>query len=73
MAISPIERKVALLREGVTITSLARRLGVTVTQVSQVVLGKRRSARIEAAVAAAIHVAPEDAFPPVASARQVAS
>lgn len=73
MALSPVERKVALLREGVTVSALAEQIGVTVSHVSQVVLGKRRSPRVEAAVAAAIHQAPEDVFGAPADARQLAS
>lgn len=63
-----IERKIALLRAGVTMTEIARDLGITVQHVSHVIAGKARSPRVEQAVAAAIGKPASQVFPPANSA-----
>lgn len=54
MPMTPIERKVELLRAQVKMTDIARQLGVTIGHVSQVIAGNRRSPSVESAVADAI-------------------
>jgi transcriptional regulator with XRE-family HTH domain len=51
---SPVDIKVALMRRGVTQSKIARKLGVSVTAVHQVVHGQMRSGRIEALIKAVI-------------------
>lgn len=64
MPMTPTKRKAALLERGVTLTSIAQELGLTLTQVSQVVAGRRRSRRVEEAVAAALKRPIGGVFPP---------
>lgn len=66
MALSPIDRKVELLRKGVSMSDIARQLDppVSAHHVSRVVAGERRSPRIEAAVANAIDLPLESVFDP---------
>lgn len=59
-----LERKIALLKKGITMQSIADRLDVTISQVSAVTLGKTRSPRVEAAIAAAIGKSVATTFPP---------
>ena len=54
MPMKPVEIKVELLRKGVTLQAIADDLKVSQPHVSQVVWGKRRSPRVEQAVADAI-------------------
>lgn len=54
MPMTPKERKIELMKADKTMAEIARQLGVTISHVSQVVLGKRRSPTVEAAVAEAI-------------------
>lgn len=54
MPMTPKERKIELIKADKTMADIARQLGVTVSHVSQVVLGKRHSPSVEAAVAEAI-------------------
>lgn len=63
MAMTPIDRKVELLRKGKSMSDIARALEVTPGHVSQVVAGERRSPRVEAAVAAAIGRPVQAVFP----------
>lgn len=66
MSLSPLDRKIALMRAGVTMSAIARTVEppVTANHVCQVVAGKRRSPRIEAAVAHAIKKQPDEVFAP---------
>ena len=64
MPMPPLERKVALLRAGVTQTAIAREAGVTVSHVSEVMYGRRRSPRIEQAIAGALKLPVESVFEP---------
>lgn len=64
MPIEPIDRKIELIRAGVSMAEIGRTLGVTKEHVSMVVGGKRRSPRVETAVADAIGKPVEDVFPP---------
>jgi transcriptional regulator with XRE-family HTH domain len=54
MPLSPIDRKVGLLRRGVTMSEIARELEVSPHHVSRVVSGERRSPAVEQAVAKAL-------------------
>lgn len=64
VAMTPKERKIELMRAGVTMISIARRLGITVAHVSMVVGGKRRSPRVENEIAAALRRPVGDVFEP---------
>lgn len=68
MPLSPLDRKIALLRAGVTMSEIARQLDppVSANHVSKVIAGERRSPRIERAIAEAIDL-PEDAVFPARS------
>ncbi len=66
--LTPLERKIALLRADVSMADVARDLGVTRAHVSLVVAGDRRRQRVEAAVAAALGLAVDDVFPPTEAA-----
>lgn len=63
---TPLDRKIALMRAGVTAADIASELGVTRQFVSEVVRGTRRSDgdRVEAAIAAAIGKPVADVFAP---------
>lgn len=63
MSLSPLERKVALMRKGVFMSEIGRSLGITGAQVSYVVAGKRRSPRVEAAVAEVLGRPVAEVFP----------
>ncbi len=63
MPLSAKERKARLMLAGVTQTEIADRLGVTVMHVSHVIAGRRRSPRVEQAVADAIGSPPNRVFP----------
>lgn len=63
MPMSPLDRKVALLRREKTVTEIANELGVTISHVSQVINGKRRSPRVEHAVAELIGKPVTQVFP----------
>lgn len=54
MPLSPLDRKIALMRAGITMSDIARGLGVTPGHVAQVVNNDRRSGNVESAVADAI-------------------
>ena len=60
---TPLEIKIALMKRGVTMRSIAQGLGVSVNAVSQVVRGGFVSERIMRAVAAAIELKPRQVFP----------
>lgn len=62
MPLSPIDRKVGLLRQGVTMSEIGRGLGVTPNHVSKVVAGERRSPAVEQAVAQALGLPAEEVF-----------
>lgn len=51
MPMTPMDRKVELMRREKKLTDIAKQLEVSVNHVSQVVAGKRRSPRVEEAVA----------------------
>ena len=57
-----IERKVALLRKGISMSDIARQLDVTPQHVSMVVNGERRSPRVEDAIAAALDIPLHELF-----------
>jgi predicted transcriptional regulator len=57
-----LERKVALMRAGVTMKEVAEELGVSPPHVSQVVAGKRRSPRVEQAIASKVGKKREQLF-----------
>lgn len=54
MAMTRIDRKAALIQARVRMTDLAKQLGVHVSHVSHVVNDRRRSPRVEQAIADAI-------------------
>lgn len=60
---SPLDRKIALLKRDTTLTAIASDLDVTVSHVSQVLAGKRRSPRVEQAVAELIGKPVSQVFP----------
>jgi transcriptional regulator with XRE-family HTH domain len=65
MAFSKTDIKISLLRAGVTQADIARRLNLSVSHVSCVIGGRRRSARIERAVAQAIGHPVDEVFAPL--------
>lgn len=65
MPMTAKDRKIALLRRDVTMSAIARRLGVTTGHVSQVVAGRRRSPTVERAVAEAVGLPVGRVFPPL--------
>lgn len=66
MPLTPVDRKIALIRKGVRMSEIAKRLDppVSVNHVSKVVAGDRRSPRIEEAIADAIGLPLRRVFPP---------
>ena len=64
MPMSPIDRKIAMMRKRITQAEIGRRTGFSQTYVHEVVKGTRRSAVIEAAIVRAIGLKPADVFPP---------
>ncbi len=64
MPLTPLDRKIALLRAGVSMAEIGRQLGVTKNHVAMVVAGKRRSPRVEAKVAESIGKPTGRVFPP---------
>lgn len=63
MALSPRERKAALALKGIKQADIARDVGVAPTHVSDVVYGRRRSTRVEAAIAEALGRPAVEVFP----------
>jgi Ner family transcriptional regulator len=61
------QRKAALVLREITLADIARDLGVTYQHVWQVVVGRRRSARVEEAIAERIGKPPEKVFGPRAA------
>ena len=59
----PNEIKAALVLRGITVTSIARSLGVVRPNVSQTIGGIRRTARIRQAIADAIELPVRQVFP----------
>jgi len=68
----PMQLRLELRRAGVRTIDIASRAGVRPCLVSNVIAGRARSARTEAAIAAAIGKAPAEVFRPPAY-RQVRS
>ena len=64
MPTDPRQRKAALVLAGIRQSDIARRVGVAQTHVSDVIHGRRRSRRVEAAIADALGRRVEDVFPP---------
>ncbi len=56
------QRKIALIEADMSMSDLARELGVTPSHVSQVVRGERRSPRIEARIAEVIGSPVDEVF-----------
>ena len=63
MPTDPRRRKAALVLAGVRQADIARRLSVAPTHVSDVIHGRRRSLRVEAAIAEALGRRVEEIFP----------
>lgn len=63
MSLSARHRKAALILQGVRQADIARKLGVAQTHVADVLHGRRRSARVECAIAEAIGRPAEEVFP----------
>jgi lambda repressor-like predicted transcriptional regulator len=65
MPLSPLDRKIELLRKGVTMSGIARELDppVSPNHVHKVVAGERRSPRIEQAIADVIGLPVAEVFP----------
>jgi transcriptional regulator with XRE-family HTH domain len=68
MPLSPLERKSKLILGQILQRDIAEKLGLSEIQVSAVVRGERRSARVEQAVADAIGMPVEEVFPPTSAA-----
>lgn len=64
MPFSPSDRKAELVRRGVRQATIGRRVGHSRAYVNQVISGRRRSKRIEAAVAEALGLPVAEVFPP---------
>lgn len=62
MALSPMDRKIALMRRETTMSDIARRLGVSAQHVSRVVAGERHSPTVEAAIAEELGLPVEAVF-----------
>lgn len=62
MPMTPKERKIELLKADATVSGIARQLGLSISHVSQVIAGKRRSPNVEAAVAEMIDKPVADVF-----------
>lgn len=60
---TPFEIKVALMKQGISMRSISRKLGVSANSVSLVVNGRMVSGRIMAEIAEAIGVDPLRVFP----------
>jgi len=60
----PLERKVALMRARITQAEIARRAGVSLGHVHEVLHDRRRSPRTEQQIAAALDLKHEDVFGP---------
>jgi transcriptional regulator with XRE-family HTH domain len=60
---SPVEIKILLLRAGITQTSIAKKLGVTLGFVNQIVNGQRHTKRVRMAIARAVGKRIEDLWP----------
>lgn len=58
-----LEIKTELLKKGITLSSIAKQVGVSVVAVSQVIHNRSVSRRIMIAVATAIDQDPKDVFP----------
>lgn len=67
MPMKPADRKAELVRRGKSISSVARELDVAASHVNQVVNDKRRSPRVEQAIAAAIEMPVDEVFEPAPS------
>jgi transcriptional regulator with XRE-family HTH domain len=63
---TPKEIKIALIERDVTMQSIADRMEVDGSHVSQIISGKRRSVRVEKAIANAIGRPVAEVFAPVA-------
>ena len=62
-----LERKIELMKKGVTISSIARDLKLSFGHVQKVVAGERRSPNVERAIATAIGRPVTRVFPPSAA------
>lgn len=62
MPMKPADRKAELVRRGKSISSVARELDVAPSHVNQVVNDKRRSPRVEQAIADAIEMPVHEVF-----------
>ena len=67
MAMTPVERKVELMKRGVTMASIAKKLGVHFSHVGHVVNDRRRSPEVEKAIAEAIGKPLKKVFPEIAA------
>jgi transcriptional regulator with XRE-family HTH domain len=57
------EIKILLLRDGITQTSIAKKIGVTLGFVNQIINGQRRTRRVRMAIAKAVGRRVEDLWP----------
>jgi len=60
---TPTERKVLLLRAGITQTDIARELGITKNSINQEIHDRRTSKRIRKAIARAVDRPVEELWP----------
>ena len=63
MSLDARQRKAALVLRGVSQAEIARKSGVTATHVSDVLYGRRRSQRVERAIAEALGRTVDELFP----------
>lgn len=63
MPLTPQDRKAELVRRGLTMSDVARSLGLSLNHVSKVIAGERRSPRVERAIAKRIGQPVESVFP----------
>lgn len=64
---TPFEIKVALMKQGVSMRSIAKKLGVSANSVSLVVSRRMVSRRIMGEIASVIGVHPSEVFPALSS------
>lgn len=73
MPLSLLDRKAELVRRGVRVQAVANELGVTYQHVRAVLVGERRSPRVEEALAAAMEMPADEVFPPMPHATAAAA
>lgn len=65
MVMTPRDRKAELVRRGIKMTQIARSIGMSGGHVEATIAGKRRSPRVEEAVAALLDRTVDEVFGPI--------